>query len=236
MRDPAVRAALLSEQDIEIDGEALYKPNYEKMFRLGDPPDYEQPPENSLAAIARRKGINPAVAAYDALMEQDGRGLLYVPLFNYAYGNLDVVYEMLRDPHSVPGLSDGGAHCDVICDASFPTFLLTHWTRDRTRGERLSILFVVLMQARKTALSVGLHDRGVIAPGYKADLNVIDYDRLQIRPLEVHYDLPENGRRLVQQVEGYDATIVSGVITRRHGNATGALPGRLVRGRQSAPQ
>jgi len=121
--------------------------------------------------------------------------MLYVPFLNYADGNLDAVHEMLRDPHSVPGLSDGGAHCGIICDASFPTYLLTHWTRDRKRGEKLSIPFVVAAQSRKTALSVGLHDRGVIAPGYKADINVIDYDRLHLHPPKVHYDLPVGGRR-----------------------------------------
>ena len=163
--------------------------------------------------------------------------MLYVPFLNYADGNLDSTREMLRDPHSVPGLSDGGAHCGIICDASFPTYLLTHWTRDRSRGEKLSIPFVVAAQARKTALSVGLTDRGVIAPGYKADVNVIDYDRLYLHPPKVHYDLPVGGRRLLQQVDGYDATIVSGVVTQRGGSATGARPGRLVRGAQgSAPR
>ena len=152
------------------------------------------------------------------------------PFLNYADGNLDAVHEMLRDPNAVPGLSDGGAHCGIICDASFPTYLLTHWTRDRKRGEKLSIPFVVAAQSRKTALSVGLSDRGVIAPGYKADVNVIDYDRLHLHPPKVHYDLPVGGRRLLQQVDGYDATIVSGVVTQRHGHATGARPGRLVRG------
>ena len=129
-----------------------------------------------------------------------------------------------RDPNSVPGLSDGGAHCGIICDASFPTYLLTHWTRDRSRGEKLSIPFVVAAQSRKTALSVGLYDRGVIAPGFKADVNVIDYDRLHLHPPKVHYDLPVGGRRLLQQVDGYDATIVSGVVTQRGGKATGARP------------
>ena len=168
------------------------------------------------------------------MLSDDGRGMLYVPFLNYADGNLDAVREMLRDPHSVPGLSDGGAHCGIICDASFPTYLLTHWTRDRSRGEKLSIPFVVAAQSRKTALSVGLYDRGVIASGYKADLNVIDYDRLHLHPPKVHYDLPVGGRRLLQQVDGYDATIVSGVVTQRGGIATGARPGRLVRGAQGS--
>jgi N-acyl-D-aspartate/D-glutamate deacylase len=134
----------------------------------------------------------------------------------------------------VPGLSDGGAHCGIICDASFPTYLLTHWTRDRSRGEKLSIPFVVAAQSRKTALSVGLYDRGVIAPGFKADVNVIDYDRLHLHPPKVHYDLPVGGRRLMQQVDGYEATIVSGVVTQRSGKATGARPGKLVRGTQGS--
>lgn len=234
LRDPAVRAAILAERPVAVDT-TVFQPNYDRMYRLGDPPDYEQPPENTLGARARREGTTAAALAYDAMLENDGTGMLYVPLFNYAEGNLDPTYEMLRDPHAVPGLSDGGAHCGIICDASYPTYLLTHWTRDRTRGARLSIPFVVAAQARKTALSVGLRDRGVIAPGYKADINVIDYDRLRLHPPEVHHDLPKGGRRLMQRIDGYEATIVSGAVTRRHGEATGARPGRLVRGTQAEP-
>ncbi|MGJ4907449.1 N-acyl-D-amino-acid deacylase family protein [Bradyrhizobium sp. HKCCYLRH2060] len=230
MRDPQVRAAILSEQASATDDPLFFKPNYDKMYLLGDPPDYEQPPERSLGAQARARGCRPEELAYDAMLTDGGRGMLYVPFLNYSDGNLDATYEMLRDPRSVPGLSDGGAHCGIICDASFPTYLLTHWTRDRKRGDRLSIPFVVAAQSRKTALSVGLDDRGLIAPGYKADVNVIDYDRLHLHPPKVHYDLPVGGRRLMQEVDGYDATIVSGVVTRRHGEATGARPGRLVRG------
>jgi N-acyl-D-aspartate/D-glutamate deacylase len=235
MRDPNVRAAILSEQATKT-GDALFnKPNYDKMFLLGNPPDYEQPWENSLGARAKRQGKTPQELAYDAMLEDNGRGMLYAPATNYASGNLDAVYDMLRDPSAVPGLSDGGAHCGIICDASFPTYLLTHWTRDRTRGDKFTIPFVVAAQARRTAELVGLRDRGVLAPGYKADINVIDYDKLRLHPPEVHYDLPKGGRRLVQQVDGYDATIVSGAITRRHGKDTGARAGRLVRGVQSAP-
>ena len=236
LRDPAVRAAILAESATKTDDPLFFRPNYDRMFLLGDPPDYEQPPENTLGARATREGRKPEELAYDALLEQDGRGMLYVPFANYADGNLDAVREMLLDPHSVPGLSDGGAHCGIICDASFPTYLLSHWTRDRTRGERLSIPFVVASQARKTALSVGLKDRGVIGAGYKADLNVIDYDRLKLRPPEVHYDLPMGGRRLLQPVDGYDATIVSGLVTQRSGKPTGARPGRLVRGVRPDPK
>ncbi|CCD90079.1 putative N-acyl-D-amino-acid deacylase family protein (D-aminoacylase) [Bradyrhizobium sp. ORS 285] len=236
MRDPQLRAAILSEQATATDDPLFFKPNYDKMYLLGDPPDYEQPPERSLGAQARARGCRPEELAYDAMLTDGGRGMLYVPFLNYSDGNLDATYEMLRDPRSVPGLSDGGAHCSIICDANFPTYLLTHWTRDRKRGEKLSIPFVVAAQSRKTALSVGLEDRGLINAGYKADVNVIDYDRLHLHPPKVHYDLPVGGRRLMQDVDGYEATIVSGVVTRRHGEATGARPGRLVRGARAGVQ
>jgi N-acyl-D-aspartate/D-glutamate deacylase len=234
LHQPEVRAAILSETATSTDDPLFFRPNYDKMYLLGNPPDYEQPLENALGAQARRQGRKPEELAYDAMLTDEGRGMLYVPFLNYADGNLDATREMLSDPRSVPGLSDGGAHCGIICDASFPTYLLTHWTRDRKRGEKLSIPFVVAVQSRKTALSVGLSDRGVIAPGYKADVNVIDYDRLHLHPPKVHYDLPVGGRRLLQQVDGYDTTIVSGVVTRRHGAANGNHPGRLVRGAQSS--
>jgi N-acyl-D-aspartate/D-glutamate deacylase len=234
LRQPEMRAAILSETATATDDPLFFRPNYDKMYLLGDPPDYEQPPENTLGTQARRLGRRPEELAYDAMLTDDGRGMLYVPFVNYADGNLDATREMLSDPRSVPGLSDGGAHCGIICDASFPTYLLTHWTRDRSRGEKLSIPFVVAAQSRKTALSVGLYDRGLIAPGYKADVNVIDYDRLHLHPPKVHYDLPVGGRRLLQQVDGYDATIVSGVVTQRGGAATGAHPGQLIRGTQGS--
>jgi N-acyl-D-aspartate/D-glutamate deacylase len=230
MRDPETRARILAESPIRTDDPLIRRPNYDKVFRLGDPPDYEQPRENALGPVARARGMEPAAMAYDILLENGGRGMLYVPFVNYHAGNLDVVREMLLHPNAVPGLSDGGAHCGIICDASFPTYLLTHWTRDRTRGERLSIPFVVAAQARRTAASVGLKDRGVLAPGYKADINVIDYDRLRVHHPEVRHDLPMGGRRLVQKITGYEATILSGVVVRRDGEPTGALPGRLVRG------
>ncbi|WLA65192.1 N-acyl-D-amino-acid deacylase family protein [Bradyrhizobium diazoefficiens] len=227
-----IRQAILSETATATDDPLFFRPNYDKMFLLGDPPDYEQPPENALGPRARKQGRKPEELAYDAMLSDEGRGMLYVPFLNYADGNLDATREMLIDPQSVPGLSDGGAHCGIICDASFPTYLLTHWTRDRKRGEKLSIPFVVAAQSRKTALSVGLTDRGLIAPGYKADVNVIDYDRLHLHPPKVHYDLPVGGRRLLQDVDGYEATIVSGVVTRRHGAATARRPGKLIRGAQ----
>jgi N-acyl-D-aspartate/D-glutamate deacylase len=236
LRQPELRAAILSENATATDDPLFFRPNYDKMYLLGDPPDYEQPPEKTLGAQARREGRKPEELAYDAMLTDEGRGMLYVPFLNYADGNLDATREMLCDPRAVPGLSDGGAHCGIICDASFPTYLLTHWTRDRSRGEKLSIPFVVAAQSRKTALSVGLTDRGLIAPGYKADVNVIDYDRLHLHPPKVHYDLPVGGRRLLQQVDGYDATIVSGVVTQRGGASTGAHPGQLIRGAQGSLQ
>jgi N-acyl-D-aspartate/D-glutamate deacylase len=236
LRQPEVRAATLKESATATDDPLFFRPNYDKMYLLGDPPDYEQPPENALGPRAAKLGRRPEELAYDAMLSSEGRGMLYVPFLNYADGNLDATREMLTDPRSVPGLSDGGAHCGIICDASFPTYLLTHWTRDRSRGEKLSIPFVVAAQSRKTALSVGLADRGLIAPGYKADINVIDYGRLHLHPPKVHYDLPVGGRRLLQQVDGYDATIVSGVVTQRDGAPTGARPGKLVRGVQGSLQ
>jgi N-acyl-D-aspartate/D-glutamate deacylase len=236
LRDPQVKAAILSEVATTSDDPLFFRPNYDKMYLLGNPPDYEQPPERTLGARAKREGRMAEELAYEAMLEENGRGMLYVPFLNYADGNLDAVREMLQDPHAVPGLSDGGAHCGIICDASFPTYLLTHWTRDRTRGDKLSIPFVVAAQSRRTAESVGLKDRGVLARGFKADINVIDYDRLHLHPPKVHYDLPMAGRRLLQQIDGYEATIVSGVVTQRHGQATGARPGRLVQGVQAGPR
>jgi N-acyl-D-aspartate/D-glutamate deacylase len=226
------RKAILSEHATSTDDPLFFRPNYDKMYLLGNPPDYEQPPENTLGAQAKRQGRRPEELAYEAMLTEEGRGMLYVPFLGYSDGNLDATREMMLEPNAVPGLSDGGAHCGIICDASFPTYLLTHWTRDRSRGEKLSIPFVVAAQARRTALSVGLYDRGVIAPGFKADVNVVDYDKLHLHPPKVHYDLPVGGRRLLQQVDGYDATIVSGVVTQRGGSATGAHPGKLVRGAQ----
>ena len=236
LRQPQLRATILKESATATDDPLFFRPDYDKMYLLGDPPDYEQAPENALGPQARKLGKQPEELAYDAMLSDEGSGMLYVPFLNYADGNLEATREMLCDQRSVPGLSDGGAHCGIICDASFPTYLLTHWTRDRSRGEKLSIPFVVAAQSRKTALSVGLADRGLIAPGYKADINVIDYDRLHLHPPKVHYDLPVGGRRLLQQVDGYDATIVSGVVTQRDGAPTGARPGRLVRGVQGSLQ
>ena len=197
---------------------------------LGDPPDYEPDYGKSLAGMADASGLHPLELAYDQMMEGGGEGLLYIPILNYSYGNLDQAREMLLHPRSAVGLSDGGAHCGVICDASIPTFMLTHWTRDRTRGETLPLELVVRKQTLDTARLYGLTDRGTLEPGMLADLNLIDYEALQLLPPEVVADLPAGGTRIVQRATGYVATIKKGVVTYAHGEQTGERPGRLVRG------
>ncbi len=204
------------------------------MFELGDPPDYEPDGANSIAARAEREGRAPEELAYDLLAADGGRTLLYMPALNFAGGTLDAVGEMLAHRYTVPGLGDGGAHVGTICDGSFPTTLLTMWGRDRDHG-RLDLSFLVQRHCRDTARAVGLHDRGVLAPGYKGDLNVIDFDRLAVHRPEVRYDLPAGGRRLLQRAEGYRHTFVNGTEVYRDGEPSGELPGRLVRGGQPAP-
>lgn len=234
LRDPAFRARLIAETHAG-DGMARRVGRWERIFPLGDPPDYEPSPENSVAARAAREGRDPADLAYDMLLENDGKAILYRPLSNYSYGNLDTVRDMLTHDATIVGLGDGGAHVGVLCDSSALTTMLTHWTRDRARGQKLALPWAIRRLTRDSATAIGLRDRGVVAPGYKADLNVIDYDRLRLHAPEVVYDLPSGGRRLVQRADGYTATIVSGVPVYRDGEATGALPGRLVRGAQGEP-
>ncbi len=237
MRDPAFKARVLAEQQSERDdgriGGGLITA-FNRMFEFGDPPDYEPDPKTSLAARAKREGRDALDLAYDLMLGDEGRAFLYLPSLNWAHGNLDAVGEMLAAPHTVVGLADGGAHVGTICDASFPTTLLTLWTRDRDHG-RLELPFAVERHTRATARAVGLLDRGVLAPGYRADVNVIDYESLTARRPEIRHDLPAGGRRLVQAADGYVATLVRGELTYERGNATDALPGRLIRGPQSAP-
>jgi N-acyl-D-aspartate/D-glutamate deacylase len=239
LSDPAVRREILSSPRPDLSQlpgpAAMIMEAWQMMYPLGDPPDYEPGPEKSVAGIAEREGRDPAEIAYDHLLEQGGKGLLYLPLLGYANGDLDAIREMMLHPNAVFGLSDGGAHCGLICDASMPTFLLTHWARDRSRGERIDLEQVVERQTRRTASFYGLEDRGILAPGMKADVNVIDFDRLQIHAPEMVYDLPANGRRLIQKVDGYRYTICAGEVIYENGKPTGALPGRLVRGPQSSP-
>jgi N-acyl-D-aspartate/D-glutamate deacylase len=173
---------------------------------------------------------------YDLLLKDGGTTILFRPVTNYVDGNLDACLEMMKHPNTVMGLGDGGAHYSFICDSSTTTYTITHWTRDRTRGEKMPLEWVIKRLSSDPARTIGLDDRGVIAPGYKADLNVIDYDRLNVGPLHVVYDLPAGGRRLNQRTEGYVATIVSGMPVYRQGESTGALPGRLVRGPQQPEQ
>ncbi|MGA0603392.1 N-acyl-D-amino-acid deacylase family protein [Caulobacter sp. KR2-114] len=206
-----------------------------RMHILAEIPDYEPDESSTVTAIAARTGRSAEDVALDHMLQNGGRGMLYVPFLNYTYGNLDPAYAMLTHKDTVPGLSDGGAHVGMICDGSFPTTMLTHWTRDRTRGPKLPLEQVISQQARDTARTVGLYDRGLIAPGYRADLNVIDYDNLTLFAPQVAYDLPAGGRRLIQRAKGYVATLVAGQVTYRDGEPTDALPGRLLRGAQAAP-
>jgi N-acyl-D-aspartate/D-glutamate deacylase len=235
MRKPEVRARILAEGPGTKDRVTRYLvTNFAKYFRLGDPPDYEPAPETSIAARAQRAGKSAADLSYDLLLERNGREMLYVPFSNYASYNLDAVREMMTDTTTTLGLSDGGAHCGLICDASMPTYLLTHWVRDRSRGERLPVEFVVKRQTADTAKLYGLNDRGTLKPGLKADVNAIDLDGLRLHAPEMVFDLPAGGRRLVQQVDGYKHTVVSGEVTYQDGQPTGAMPGRLIRGPQPA--
>jgi N-acyl-D-aspartate/D-glutamate deacylase len=232
--DPGLRARLVAET---VADEALARrvTKWERIFALGDPPDYEPPAERSVAAIAAREGRKPAEVAYDLLLEKGGKAILYRPLSNYTYGTLDTVHDMMCHEHTLVGLGDGGAHVGILCDASAVTYMLTHWTRDRTRGARVPLAWAVKRLTSDNARAIGLDDRGVIRRGAKADINVIDYGRLAVRAPEVVYDLPGGGRRLIQRTDGYVATLVSGQIVTREGAATGALPGRLVRGPQPGP-
>jgi N-acyl-D-aspartate/D-glutamate deacylase len=230
LRDPQVRAAVVGWQP-DSDGVAERMNHaYEHTFVLGSPPHYEPGPDRSLASIAASTGRTPLEVAYDAMLEDDGRALLYVPILNYASGSLDPTREMLLHPRAALGLADGGAHCGVICDAGQPTFMLTYWTRDRTQGDTLPLEWVVRKQSRDTARLYGLGDRGTLEPGMVADVNVIDYERLELGQPIVVDDLPAGGKRLVQGATGYTATIKAGVTTFAEGEDTGARPGRLLRG------
>ena len=236
LREPAIRKQILAEQP-PADGDRsiamvthLIATGLHKIFPLGDPPDYEPAPDKSIKAIAEREGRDPYEVLYDKMLELDGRQLLMLAILSYHDGDLEALREMLEHPDSAFGLGDGGAHCGAVCDATMTTFLLKHWARDRARGPRLPIEWVVRKMTRDTAHLYGLRDRGVLAPGKKADANVIDFARLELALPELVHDLPAGARRLIQRARGYDATIVAGAVTFREGEHTGELPGRLVRG------
>jgi N-acyl-D-aspartate/D-glutamate deacylase len=247
LRKPEVKAQLIGDGAIRTDGlpkDAPIPPamvqflvgSTHKMFAMGTGHEYEPDPSCSIAGRATASGALESELVYDALMDLDGRGLLYFPLFGYATGCFDAIRETMMNPSAGLSLADGGAHCGAICDASTPTYMLMHWARDRSRGERIPLEFAVRRQTHDTAKQYGLHDRGLLAPGMKADVNVIDFENLTLTAPEVRYDFPANGRRLHQGARGYKTTIASGQVIFENGEATGALPGQLLRGEQGAPQ
>lgn len=246
MKEPAFKAQILSETTDKLSGPGSSVPPLadllmehielvaEKFFQLGNPPDYEQSGENSLAARARDKGVSLMEMIYDTLLERDGHELIYLPLYNYTELNYDNVLKMMEHPQALYGLSDGGAHVGTVCDASMPTFMLTHWTRDRTRGRKLDLPRVVRMLTGAQADYMGMTDRGYLRAGLKADINIIDLDRLQMEPPHMERDLPAGGQRLLQGATGYTATIVAGEVVMEEGELTGAMPGTIYRAGQQA--
>lgn len=232
LRDPSLRGRFIG--DMPRDNgffENVVVSRLWKMFPVTDGNiDYEPDPKtDSVEALARSRRIDPLELVYDQLLAGDGTGMIYMPFFNYSYGDLSMTHELLRHDHTRNGLSDAGAHCGAICDGGMPTFMLTHWVRDRTRGPRLSLEKMVQRQTRQTAELYGLRDRGLVAPGLRADLNLIDFESLSFDMPRMVYDFPANGRRLVQHAKGYVATFVDGVQTTADDEFTGALPGRLIR-------
>ncbi len=243
MHKPEVRARILAEGGTRparllrllfMEGKAMRSTiaDYDRIFVLGNPPNYEPGPELSMRAQGEQLGISPEAAAYDHLLTGNGKAFLYSPLFNYNAGHYDDARSMMLHPNTVLGISDGGAHCGMICDASAPTYLLAHFVRDRSRGPRIGLEQAVRMQTRDTAELYGLRDRGLIAPGMRADMNLIDFDRLSLPVPEMVYDLPASGQRLIQHARGYHTTVLRGQVTFEDGQATGNLPGRLIRGPQ----
>jgi N-acyl-D-aspartate/D-glutamate deacylase len=237
LRRPEIREAICSSTPWSIgEFEDFVTQSWHKMYPVGgDVVDYEPTADQSIAAVAKARGVRPEDIAYDTLMQNDGKGFIYFPLFNYADNSLAPQHTLLTHPNTRLGLSDGGAHCGAICDGGMPTFMLTHWARDRTRGARLGLEQAVRMQTRETAEMFGLLDRGLVAPGMKADLNVIDLDGLRLHAPQMVHDLPAGGRRLTQRAEGYLATICSGTVIRLADEFTNELPGKLIRGPTASP-
>jgi N-acyl-D-amino-acid deacylase len=237
MRDPEMRRRLLSEEPADPQAFFVYViSDLEQLYVLGDPPNYNPHSSESIAARARAAGLDPKELIYDALLERDGHEVLYRPLGNSEGERFESSgRNLIKHEHTFPALGDGGAHYSTICDAAYTTYFLTYWVRDADDERRIELPYAIRKLTHEPALAVGLKDRGLVRPGYKADINVIDMDKLHLHAPHVSYDLPSGGRRLSQRAEGYDATIVSGVVTYRGGEATGALPGRLVRGGRNAP-
>lgn len=234
LRDPELRERLLSERPVRSTQPIhAFARQFERMYPIDKQIDYEPAPGSSMAAQADELGITPLELAYDHMLSDDGRAGLYVAVGNYADGNLDHTLDMMNNEHTLLGLGDGGAHLGIICDASYPTHMLAYWGRDREVGMSLPTIIHKLTQ--DTAQAIGLHDRGVLAPGYRADVNVIDHEALTLFAPESVRDLPADGLRLVQHAEGYRATVVAGTVTYRNGQPTGELPGRLIRGPQPSP-
>ena len=233
MRDPEVKARILNDEvGLKDPLGRHYLTLFDSIFALGDPPNYEPTREMSVGARARREGRTPQDLAYDLLLQRDGHELLYVPLGDYSAYDLERNRRLLIDPDTRLGVSDGGAHCGMVCDASVPTFMLSYWARDRERGPRLPLEQVVRFQTSETAELYGFGDRGVLAPGMKADVNVIDFDGLRLYAPEIVHDFPAGARRLIQKVDGYKYTVVSGEIIYENGIPTGSLPGKVLRGGQ----
>lgn len=230
MSDSSFRDRLLGEEGVSINPlvDEIVQ-SYEKMFKLGEPANYEPDPKDSFQSLSETSNRTAQEIAYDAMLEKEGRALIYHPLFNYQPGDLSLVEKMLKHPYTISGLGDAGAHCGAISDASFPTTLVQHWSRDRDRGEKLPLKTVIKMQTSETASLLGINDRGILEEGYKADINIIDYEKLTLHEPEIINDLPAGGRRLVQKASGYDYTIVSGAVAFIKGEATGVLNGKLIR-------
>jgi N-acyl-D-aspartate/D-glutamate deacylase len=233
LRNPEFRAKLMAEEPTDNRMPFwLMGRQFERIFPLGDPPNYEPSADSCIAAQAKAQGRDPLDLAYDLLLERDGQAMLFLPFANYVENSLDYVPGMIRDPNAIIGLGDGGAHYGMVCDSTYTTFLLSYWTRDR-KGERISLPQAISKIARETAAAIGLNDRGVLVEGGKADINVIDYDKLQLSAPWVSHDLPAGGKRVTQSARGYTATIVSGEIVLRDDQDTGNRPGKLVRKRRS---
>lgn len=237
LRAPSMREKLILEDPFSAgEFEDFIMSAFDKMYLLGATPNYEPEASTSAAAIAKREGRSPRAVVFDWLMKDDGKGIIYFPIFNYSHHDMGVLYELLQHPRTRLGLGDGGAHCGAVCDASITSFMLTHWTRDRTRGPKFGLEEMIQTLTSQTASAYGLHDRGLLAPGYRADVNVIDYAGLELHTPYMAYDLPTGARRLLQKASGYRYTLVAGKVAFENGRVTDARAGKLIRGAKAAPR